>query len=46
MICFMTVVTENYFRLFLELDYDISKMKFAKKKKKQQKNQHHMHYLI
>ena len=43
----MTVVTENYFRLFLELDYGISKMQFAKKKKKkQQKNQHHMHYLI
>ena len=32
MICFMTVVTENYFRLFLELDYGISKMQFAKKK--------------
>ena len=29
----MTVVTENYFRLFLELDYGISKMQFAKKKK-------------
>ena len=30
----MTVVTENYFGLFLELDYGISKMQFEKKKKK------------
>ena len=30
----MTVVTENYFGLFSELDYGISKMQFAKKKKK------------
>ena len=29
----MTVVTENYFGLFLELDYGISKMQFEKKKK-------------
>ena len=44
----MTVVTENYFGLFSELDYGISKMQFAKKKTKQNKktNQHQMHYLI
>ena len=46
----MTVVTENYFGLFSELDYGISKMQFAKNKKtkKQTKktNQHQMHYLI
>ena len=40
----MTVVTENYFGLFLKLDYGISKMQFAKKtktktKKKQTKKQ-------
>ena len=34
----MTVVTENYFGLFSELDYGISKMQFAKKKKKKQTN--------
>ena len=33
----MTVVTENYFGLFSELDYGISKMQFAKKKTKQNK---------
>ena len=49
----MTVVTENYFGLFLKLDYGISKMQFAKKtktktKKNKPKNktQHQMHYLI
>ena len=46
----MTVVTENYFGLFLELDYGISMMQFEKKntKHKHQKktNQHQMHYLI
>ena len=45
----MTVVTENYFGLFLELDYGISKMQFEKKKKTQtpkKTNQHQMHYLI
>ena len=46
MICFMTVVTENYFGLFSELDYGISKTQFAKKKKKKKTNQHQMHYLI
>ena len=38
----MTVVTENYFGLFLELDYGISKMQFEKKNTKhkhQKKNQ-------
>ena len=35
----MTVVTENYFGLFSELDYGISKMQFAKKQKNKQKKQ-------
>ena len=35
----MTVVTENYFGLFSELDYGISKMQFAKKKQNKTKKQ-------
>ena len=34
----MTVVTENYFGLFSELDYGISKMQFAKKQKNKKTN--------